>query len=274
MEAEEFLRLAQDRSLTVFGTGYVAETFWYALDRHGLTGSVRCFLVSDGVRAPEIFHDRPVLPLSAAPTDGTLVCLAVHGALAETLLPVLRAAAPDAVWVYPFLTELVFGGALRREEIPTGAILTRQGKGYWLAVRYAALRDYLAAAPDYARTRDLYCRCMALHCGEATAQRRSDAMEALADSMARDGFDAAQPLRLTEERRVIDGLHRAACAALLGIGRVPAVIYAASDAFDALFTDRNQLPERFLRDNGFTESERAFLRKARRELEVLGARWA
>ena len=266
MEAEEFLGMLRTRTPVIIGAGYTAELFWQALAQHGLAGRVACCAVSGG---GGVFHGLPVRPLETAafPPDAVL-CLAVHAAVAQQLLPALEARGLPAVHVAPMMPDLLFGRPEARRTVRVPDVVRAQGGSLWLPARYVLARDYLRRDPAYAKTRALYCRLMAMHCGAGTAVRRADALERLADSMARRGFDAAFPPAVDTRLRVVDGLHRIACARLLGVREVPAAVYPASGRFEAFYTERNRLPEDFLRRSGFSGEEVAFLLRAEEEMEA------
>ena len=89
MTCEGFLEELRSCDFRVFGTGFVAESFWYALERHGLTDRVRGFLVSGG-KTGTLFHGLPVQTVAdggIAPEEA--VCLAVHEALVGEIRPLL-----------------------------------------------------------------------------------------------------------------------------------------------------------------------------------------
>ena len=268
MQAAELLRRLEKGPACVFGGGYVAEGFWQALDLHGLSGALRACLVS--APAPgQRFHGLPVLaPRDIGPGEAGLVCLAVHESLAAGLEGALRAQGFDEIVpVAPLMPELLYGPPLQScVPLARGALLAAQEEdAYWLAVRCAAIRAHLRGE-DSAYPDALYRRALALHCGEATAGARLCALKALADSMAAHGFDAAHPLLIDEDFRVIDGLHRLAAACVLGIDTLPCTIYPVSPMYDRLLGEKNRLPAHLLTAAGFTENDMAFLRQLRQEL--------
>ena len=91
-------------------------------------------------------------------------------------------------------------------------------------------------------------------------------MEILAKSMAEEGFRQDSPVSVDKAGRIIDGLHRIACAAYLQIESVPVVVYPASPVYDRLLTDRNRLPEYVLKMAGFSDEAMTLLRQAQNEL--------
>ena len=268
MTTEELLRQLKTKQIVIFGAGFVAEMFYRALELHGAEGSL-CFCAVTRAGSGQRFHGRPVLSLSEADIrEDMLVCLAVHESAEDSLRDTLRPYEAQTVRVYPHLFELLYGAPVRYEAaLPLAALLARQDREeYWLVVRYAAVRDYLAGGRDYPRSRELYLRSLELHCGEKTALRRVSQMEALASSVAEEGFRSDRPVRIDEAGRVIDGLHRIACAACLRIETIPALVYPVSPVFDRIFEEKNRLPQRTLRAAGFGEEDMRFLRACAEEL--------
>ena len=267
MTCEGFLEELRSCDFRIFGTGFVSEMFWYALERHGLTDRVRGFLVSSGKKGT-VFHGLSVQTVDDDPiVPGETVCLAVHEALAEEIRPRLTVRTDRIFPVYPFLTELCYGAPLSTEKWPLRELLHRQDPlYYWLAVRYAPARDRFFRRDTLAISEDLYVRAMAIHSSLPTARRRLASLEQLIDGMAADGWRDDRPISVEENGRIIDGLHRTACADCLGIGRVAVTVYSDSAAYDRLLGQENRLPEHILRENGFSAEEVEFLNQAKHEL--------
>ena len=62
VKTEELVRLLETRQAAVFGTGFVAEMFYLALERNGLWDRIR-FCVTTSAPGGETFHGRPVVSL-------------------------------------------------------------------------------------------------------------------------------------------------------------------------------------------------------------------
>ncbi|MCR5539102.1 MAG: hypothetical protein K6F13_07495, partial [Lachnospiraceae bacterium] len=108
--------------IVIFGAGFVARMFLRALELHGLADRIDRFEVSAAVpgqtcRGYEVRSFRPAEENVSAETESAekheLLCLAVH----SSALPELEAAGvtadPRAVFVYPFLHDLLYGPPLR-----------------------------------------------------------------------------------------------------------------------------------------------------------------
>ena len=91
-------------------------------------------------------------------------------------------------------------------------------------------------------------------------------MEMLAESIAEKGFREDRPVLTDERGRIIDGLHRIACAAYLHIRRIPAIVYPESPLYERLLGERNRLPENMLSEAGLSTAEILYLKDARNEL--------
>ncbi len=270
-ERGKWLSRLAGKKLAVFGTGFVAEMFWYALERHGLTEQVLCFAESEPGKPPRRFHGLPILGAEAlGQLPEVLICLAVHAALAGELEGRLSALAPGrVVWIYPGLYELLYGVPVRRGvRIPRLELLRSQDADcHWISVRYLAARDYLRRSAEYAESREIYLRAMSAHCSPATAAQRLRGLEALADAAAERGLDECGPLLIDTRYRIIDGLHRLAVACVLEIPALSCDVAAASDIYDVLLGDKNRLPERVLPSLALTPAQRERLRRAKEELK-------
>ena len=268
MKTKDLLRQLKTKDIAVFGTGFVAEMFYEALQIHDLTSKIRCFVVSQASQNQRL-HDRPVYPAEGLDLpEGVLLCVAVHESAAKEVMQTLKAYADRTVWIYPNLLELLYGMPDEsRRRMPLVQIMSGQDPGeHWLSVRYAAVRDYLNGAQRYPKTKDLYLRAMALHCQPATALRRLRQAEELADSIQAEGFHSDSPVCVDDSGRIIDGLHRVCCAAYLRLESIPVTVYPSSPVFDRVLGDKNRLPERILLDEGFSAEEILFLREAWHEM--------
>ncbi len=279
LTAEELLEQLKTNKFVIFGAGFAAEMFYRALKLANADENLLFCVVTKAVSGQE-FHGRPVISLDEARiTEETPVCLAVHEAAAGSAFRALEPYKDRTVWVYPYLPELLYGKPVRTEkQYPLAGLLAKQDKEeYWLAVRYAAVRDYLAVRlhpegtdpgveREYRKTKEIYLRALSLHCGKDTALLRASRMEETALSIARDGFREDCPVKIDTNGRIIDGLHRIACAAYLGLESVPAAIYQASPVYDELFGDKNRLPAKTLSEANFTVEEIRILDGARDEL--------
>ena len=267
---DSLLHALADAEIVVFGTGYVADSFWYGLERHGLAPQVACFVVTDAAGQAPFFHGRPVMSLRDFDfRPGTVLCLAVHRALAEELADTVAAGTQGRViWIYPYLHGMIYGDPTASAVPVSRAELLRKQDpaSCWISVRYLAARDYLRCADSYAQSCEIYLRAMSAHCRSETAEKRLRRLEELADSMAARGFDRNCPILIDTKYRVIDGLHRLSVASVLKIDTLFCDIVPASEAYDALVQERNKLPEHVLLRAGFTEEQMELLRCAKREL--------
>ena len=109
MKTKDLLRQLKTKDIAVFGTGFVAEMFYEALQIHDLTSKIRCFVVSQASQNQRL-HDRPVYPAEGLDLPaGVLLCVAVHESAAKEVMQTLKAYADRTVWIYPNLLELLYG---------------------------------------------------------------------------------------------------------------------------------------------------------------------
>lgn len=256
--------------IVIFGTGYVAESFWFGLERLDLTAKVSCFAVSDSSEHAEQLHNRPVRPISNVELrPDILVCLAVHSALAEELDRYLSDLIPGQfIWVYPFLYDLIYGKPLiKGVQRQRSELIRKQNSSFnWISVRYMAARDYLCCSVDYELSRETYIKAMSAHCRVATAAERLNNLERLADSMASNGYDDSCPILVDSSLRIIDGLHRIAVASVLKIDSIACDMVMESAAYDVLLGDNNKLPDYMLIKAGLSSMQLRKLAEAKQEL--------
>ena len=268
MKTDDLLFQLKTSNIALFGTGFVAEMFFEALTELGLSSKLCCCIVSSA-RERETFHGRPVFTAdSYSLPEDTVLCVAVHESVAVELNDTLNNISDKRVWIYPNLFELLYGEpVVPFKSVKLSDLLSKQNsEEYWLALRYAAIRDYLKREPNYWRTRELYIKLISFHCSYDTAVRRCRQMEKLADSMAEGGFWDNSPVAVNEHGKIIDGLHRIACAAYLYIDKIPAVVYPESEVYDRLLGKENRLPESLLVNAGVSFSDIQYLKDAMEEM--------
>ena len=270
MNADELMRMLKGPDeAVVFGTGFVAKMFADALAMHGMTDRVEAYTVTapDG---KERFAGRPVIALADLEASGFAgkLLLAVHEALADSLMPRLSQTFPGRVyWIYPCLTEMLYGRPIRREDRPVRQLLAVQDPAhFWITVRYAAVCGLRDGRETDACSRDLYIRALGIHCGKATAAARYERLKSVAASIAEDGYDPSFPILIDENGLIIDGLHRFSAACHEGLPAIPCEVVPVSAVTDRLLTARNRLPESVLRESGMTEDEIRYLKEKAREL--------
>ena len=255
MNAKEMKELLLQNEFCIFGTGYTARMLVRALEKQELHG-LRAFCRSE-VQPGEMYHGLPVISVQEAVKSGRLILLGVH----DGNLPDIPYA-DTMIRVYPYLKDWLFGEPLMRQTVKTAEIRQKQPHDqYWIAVRYAGIAG-IAEQND--SLRDLYVRAMSMHASKETAHRRLEKLQEMFKDMEQNGLDPAYPVALDENLRVIDGLHRLAAAAWLDIPEIQAEIYPISDIYEELFTEKNRLPEAFLRRNGFLVTEIAYLKECKK----------
>ncbi|MBQ3400808.1 MAG: glycosyltransferase [Lachnospiraceae bacterium] len=266
-DSRTFLRtLDEDAAcrIVIFGAGFVARMFLRALELHGLDGRIDHFEVSAAAPGQtfggyEVRSFRPAEENVSAETESAekpvLLCLAVH----SSALPELEAAGvtsdPRAVFIYPFLYDLLYGPPLRtRVRIPLRDILAAvPADCFWIEAREAGLTG---SEPG----ERIYRKALGAHCSPGTVEKRLAAARDLLRQIRENGFDPDRPVLLDEDLRIIDGLHRIAAARMTGEEALICDVYARSPLCDELLTDRNRLPETVLRSAGLTDGEVGYLK--------------
>jgi len=258
-------------SIAVYGAGYVAETLWITLEEKGRSGLIRCFVVTQRGEGQTAKHGRPVLSLeeymSSRPSDERIV-IAAHHSIAGQMEETLKSRGLRAFILPPFRPGMAFGEPLCEKDLSVRRILKEQAaENHWITVRYAALKALRAGEkPEESMGLRIYRKTQSLHAGPATVEARIRAMEQLLCSMEEKGFLENCPVQMDQACRIIDGLHRTACAALLGIETIPCLLYQTKDIYDILFPAGNRLPHEALIKAGLDRKEQDFLSEQREEL--------
>ena len=261
-DTTRFIKLLHNGKAAIYGTGYVAGLLWHALEKHDLTDRISCFAVSEPVDSQ--FRGLPVITGEELAEDSDLtVLLAVHKGIASEIETKLG---DRAIWVYPYLHEMIFGEPLQENiKIPCKILLQKQDRqNNWITLRYLAAKEYMENKQGPAEA--IYIKCMSAHCSSLTARRRYALMQELAEDIKANGWNDSYPVLIDENGRVIDGLHRIACACAAGINTITCNVVAASDDFDIIFSETNCLPDNLLDRLGMTEEEKRMLDDAKTEL--------
>lgn len=260
MRTEELSESIRNERTAVFGAGYVAGMLGKALKIHGLEECPEFYLISQGETAE--FRGKPVRLLRDTPADDRLILIAVHEANYRDADRILAEAGwTNRIWIYPYLHELLFGPVLIRKQIGLKELLAAQDpEKYWIAVRMCGVEGH----------KDIYCRLMALHAGQNTAEQRYEKLQSLKRDMQERGYDAGFPILIDEQYRIIDGLHRIALCRYFGLETIPAEIVRAGEVYEQLFGDKNQLPPQILAEAELTEEEIEILKTIRKRFFTEG----
>ena len=265
MQTEKLLQLISDHDIIIFGTGFVAELFWQALDFRKMTDRVRGFMRTNALPG-EMHHDLPVY--SSNMESGEVICLAVHEAVEKEARAALGSARQgNIVWIYPNIHDLLFGRPLIYDQrITLSELIKKQDvKDHWLDIRYLAADAFLRSdSVDMAA--DLYIRAMSIHSRRETAKKRLQSLKSLIYSMVNLGYQPEKAILTDSDGRIIDGLHRTTVVALLGLKDIPCNVVQSSELYEVFLTDQVRLTDDVLRNAGFTEEEYAWICLAGRQM--------
>lgn len=271
METEELIRQIKSEEIALFGTGFVAERFYMALCQQGLQDQISCCYETAGAGGE--FHGTPVYTLDeiARPRD-ILCCVAVHDALRGEVESALEGKFRRLQWIYPHLWRLIFGAPIREYTVlPLKNILREQTEeNFWITLRYALAESWEIGGD--ATAEEIYCKAQGMFSSQNTVKNRIASFRELYQSMKETGFDAHHPVLIDNEYRIIDGLHRLALAALLGIEQVPCVVYNAKACYDDVLGADNRFTGA-VQDTCLSSRQQQFLADAKnRMLTRAGAR--
>ena len=258
-------------SIAVYGAGYVAETLWIALERCGLSDRVRCFVVTERKDGQSFKHGKQILSLQeyilSRPPEERIV-IAAHHSIASEMEQKLKDLDLREHLLPPFYPGMAFTEAASQTVLPLRRILKMQEKkNNWITVRYAALKALKAGEQaEHSTGLQIYLKTQCLHAGRATVEARIRAMDQLLHSMQEKGFLQNCPVQMDTSFRIIDGLHRIACAALLDIPKIPCRLFEPNEIYDIFFPLDNCLPAAALAKAGLSLKEQQFLAEQKKEL--------
>ena len=250
----------------LFGTGFAADLFCrvFADDVPG----IRCALVS-GKPSEESFHGIAVKSLDDFDENG-LSGLSVLAAVHESnLREVVRAlkgkGAEDIIWVCPAVYEKAFGSPVKRQKlVPAKAFFNAEGADeYWLELRYGAVKDFFEGTDSNS---ELYKKGMGLYSLPGTVEKRLKEAGKLAASVKKYGLLKDRPILVDEDFRVIDGMHRLACALYSGQREIPCDIIKKTEKTEELLGARVKASERSLIEAGFSGEEISKLKALKAEI--------
>ena len=270
----ELTEMIKERDSVIYGTGFVAGMLFEALSFRGISSGVKAFCKTDPPSPGESFRELPVVRFEdidgAGGAQDPLILIAVHETVAGEITERIEKSGRTAVWVYPYLTELLYGAPLCVDTLSVSGIISKQDPSYnWLAVRYALLEA--DDGPEREAAENLYLKAVSMHTSRSTAEKRLAAFRSLTDSIEKDGYREDSFISIDTDGRIIDGLHRIAACRFYGIGSIPAKVYETSPMFDRVIRPENRMDEKTLKDGGITDDEMEIIRKAKSEMMESGS---
>ncbi len=244
----------------VYGTGYVAERFYRALENRSLQEKIRCFVTTSG--SDELFFGKSVISLDefSPKKENGIVLVAVQESLLEEIENGLRKAGiTDYVWIYPFLYDMILGEPVKRAEaVNIQTILKAERDNYQLAVRLLAIEEY------YGKNEvgySIYRKTMGLQSPSDTIEKRLRSFESLINSWERHGYDKTQTSKILTDGSILDGTHRIATAIYFGEDTIYCDIYPPTVSTEELFGAEAIMKKNFLEAAELTENEWSVLKR-------------
>ena len=217
----------------VYGTGAVAKRFYQLLSQRGCEGQVLGFVVTKKPSgADPLFFGKRVMCVNDIPQDA-LVLLAVHPVWQGDIEAHLeQAGIRQYAMMYWKLIDLSFGLPMAsHQKIATREIVERMARCFYpyLAAYYLVMERYVKAREV---SDSFYLRYWSVEGSPSAASARLRQFHALMDEYQRDGVTSLlkYPLKLTERRLILDGLHRTMIAHYFHEPYLYADIYQTHDA--------------------------------------------
>ena len=146
MKCSELIEFIKSNDIAVYGAGFIAESFYAALQMRNLEKRVRYFIETDAGKEQKSIQGVPVIGIKdVVNIESIFICIAVHEAVKNEIeMLLLERNATHFLWIRPYIAELVSGNVLyHHRKIETSQIIQHEPyDNYTLAVRYLAIENY------------------------------------------------------------------------------------------------------------------------------------
>ena len=202
-------KLATGR-IIIYGAGYVAIRFFYALKKQGVAENVECFVITSGNKKElEGIEVKNIDELAIE--EGMFFCIAVHESLrAEVESTLSLKGVSQYLWIYPFLNELILGVPIfKNKKVSVQEIWAANKNNYSIATRYLAVEKFYGQNDiGY----EAYMSGLSLFNHRETSRKRLNQFVELINDWEKEGYNAEKPIVLLADGSVLDGFHRIAIA--------------------------------------------------------------
>lgn len=227
-DINELIRLLQEKSFWIYGTGFVANVLWQSLNQHNLCRNVRGFIVSK--KKSEAFYGINVKGIDEVICGkNDLICIAVHESNADEVIGQLENRGwNNYIFMYPYLWDLKLGEAIKRDvRSRVNELIRRNLSDYKIVVRYLALEQYLGKNKvGY----DLYIKAFGSHVDTKTAVKRLNAYMDFISQWEKGSCVIRENIKINKNNQIIDGHHRIVLAKYFGLKTVKCDIYDTEEA--------------------------------------------
>lgn len=236
MNALELINFIRNNDIAIYGTGFVAETFYTILQTWNLGARVKYFIVTDAENA----HGTTLQGVSVKALEDTIsdkgifICIAVHEAIKDEIeMALTERSRNNFVWIHPYIVELALGALVEHHKrIPVSRLIRIEPyDNYALAVRYLAIENYFGKNDiGYG----VYVKTFSKHCEIETARKRLKKFINLIADWDKNGYQQEKDILIDVKNRRIDGTHRLSLACYYGMEYIYCDVYPYSDNYDKI----------------------------------------
>jgi len=218
----EFKKLIKEKSIYIYGAGYVAKKVYYAMKKNGYQDRIISFVTTTG--SQDNIDGIGIVPVDSISDKSSFVCIAVHESMRWGIEEILSEKGfSNYRWIYPIMWELELGEPIAIDEkVSVLSIINASKSDFRLVSRYAAILQYYGKI-DFGY--ELYLRCMELFSDSITAQKRLDQAICLFRKWDEQGYDSSKNVKVLQDGSIVDGTHRVVFAAYHGINDICCDIY-------------------------------------------------
>lgn len=249
----DVLGVFKENKIIIYGAGYVACNFYFALKTRNLEKQVKYFMVSQegkGKRDIQGIEIRTINDIEM--DDNTIICVAVHETNRKEIeYQLQKRGVENYIWIYPYLLEMMLGEPVKQNiDVSVRDIIRYQNEdNYCLAVRYLAIENYFGKNDcGY----DIYLKSMELQCGKKTAVKRLHSFKKLIEDWKQNGYKQGNPIFIDKEFKIIDGLHRLTLANYFHNNDICCNIFNVSSYYGQIIKPEVGLPKDILRESIFS----------------------
>lgn len=256
MSVTELKKIFEKNDIIIYGAGYVAESFFRALQVQNVSDRILCFAVSDEKNAYGEIHGKPIRVIDELlERKDVYICIAVHEVLKEECIEhLVKLGINKYIWVTPYIFEMILGIPLHRHiKIDINDIIKHQRHDdYNIAVRYSAIENYYKKNDiGY----NIYVKAQWGKCEEDTAKKRLASFVRLIDSWQKIGYQEESSLVIDSEFRMVDGAHRLSLARYHEMKYIYCDVFPYSENYNILVRENSYLSMQMLEQSGLQAYE-------------------
>lgn len=264
MECSELIELIRVNDIAIYGAGYVAETFYKALQIQNLENRVKYFIETETTKTNRTIQGVPIITIENIDIIKEMfICIAVHDAVKDEIESILLDwNITNYIWIRPYLMELALGKMIERhKKIGTFELVKQEPyDDYALAVRYLAIENYYKKnAIGY----DIYVKVFSKLCYDAgTPRKRLRNFISLIEDWDKNGYRQEKDISIDEKYRRIDGSHRMSLACYHKTKYLYYNLYPYSGCYDVIMGEWIHVGKDVLRACGLNSFELNTLEQA------------